>query len=225
MCVVLVVIGAAMVVKWGGGSYAASEKRPDTIDEWMYLFTALAAGLAAGVFAAGPGSRIVMRLLAATSPEATGRITEAEAIVGRITVGGTLGYIIFLGVIGAGLVSGLLYVLVRPLLPPGRAGGVLLGVLLLVLAGTRIEPLRSNNPGFQIVGPAWLAVLAFTALGLFQGMLVVALGARMTSTRVFRPGLAGTYRPEMVLRGRIALGILVLVALPGFVMSVANILG
>jgi hypothetical protein len=33
------------------------------------------------------------------------------------------------------------------------------------------------------------------------------------------------YRPELVLRGRIALGVLVLVALPGFVNSVDTILG
>jgi hypothetical protein len=226
MCVVLVVIGAAMVVRWGGVSYG--EARPDD-SYWLHFFTALAAGLAAGAFAAGPGSRLVMRLLAVTSPEAKGRITDAEAIVGRITLideraGGTLAFILFIGP-GAGLVSGALYALVRPLLPPRRADGVLLGVLLLVLAGTRIEPLRASNPDFQIVGPGWLAVLGFTALALFQGMLVVALGRRLSHTRLLRPGLADTYRPELVLRGRIALGVLVLVALPSFVDSVDTILG
>ena len=111
-----------------------------------------------GVLAAGAGGRLAMRLLAATSPDAEGSLTEADQIVGRISVDGTLGFFVFVGV-PAGLLSGVLYALVRPLLPRGRAGGVALGALLLVLAATRIEPLRADNPDFALVGPAWLAVL------------------------------------------------------------------
>ena len=49
------------------------------------------------------------------------------------------------------------------------------GVLLLVLAATRIEPLRSDSVDFLLLDPAWLAVLGFGVLALFQGMLVAAL--------------------------------------------------
>jgi hypothetical protein len=41
--------------------------------------------------------------------------------------------------------SGLLYALVRPALPAGRAGGVILGILLMVFAGSRLDPLRADN--------------------------------------------------------------------------------
>ena len=38
-----------------------------------------------------------MRLLAITSPDAHGAITEAEATIGEITLGGTLGFVVFVG--------------------------------------------------------------------------------------------------------------------------------
>jgi hypothetical protein len=121
-----------------------------------------------------------MRLLAVTAgPAAQGRITEAEEVVGRITVDGTIGFILFTGVF-AGLSTGLLYLLVRRWLPDGRAGGLVYGALLLVLAGTRLDPLRPGNPDFDLVGPGWLAVAAFTALAVFHGVLVAALAARIS---------------------------------------------
>ena len=41
MCVVLVVIGAEMVVRWGGVSYDAPEARPDDSYWLAHFFTAL----------------------------------------------------------------------------------------------------------------------------------------------------------------------------------------
>ena len=117
----------------------------------------------------------------------------------------------------AGLLSGALYALVRPALPPARVGGLILGAVLLVLAATRIDPLRSDNFDFGLVGPPWLAVLVFTALALLQGVLVVALAER------WLPG-PGTTPRRRVAAMRIAAGALVLVALPGFVGALAEIL-
>src|SRR5438132_336198 len=66
-----------------------------------YLDLAALSGLASGLVAAGAGGRLVMRLLAVTAgAPAQGRITEAEEVVGRITVGGTIGFIIFVGLLG-----------------------------------------------------------------------------------------------------------------------------
>jgi hypothetical protein len=45
-------------------------------------------------------------------------------------------------------------------LPAGWVGGLASGVLLLVVAGTRLEPLRRGNPDFDLVGPGWLSVAA-----------------------------------------------------------------
>lgn len=147
-----------------------------------YVTVAVVSGLGAGVLMAGAGGRLVMRLLAATSPEeAQGRVTEAEEIVGEITVGGTIGFVVFTGLF-FGLATGALYVFVRRWLPEGRLGGLTYGALLLLVAGTRIEPLRADNPDFDLVGPSWVSLLAFGALVLAHGMLVAALANRYAST-------------------------------------------
>jgi hypothetical protein len=121
-----------------------------------------------------------MRLLAVTSgPDAQGQITEADQVVGRISLDGTLGFIVFTGLF-FGAASGAAYLLLRRWLPGGRTGGLTFGVLLLVLAGSRLEPLRPGNPDFDLVGPGWVSVVAFAALALFHGMLVAALAGRLS---------------------------------------------
>jgi hypothetical protein len=140
----------------------------------------MVSGVAAGILAAGAGGRLVMRLLAVTAgADAQGRITEAQEIVGRITVDGTLGFVVFTGLF-FGPVSGAAYLLLRRWLPAGWAGGLTYGALLLVVAGTRLDPLRPGNPDFDLVGPGWVSVLAFTALAVFHGVLVAALAGRIS---------------------------------------------
>jgi hypothetical protein len=180
-----------------------------------------AAGTAAGVLAAGAGGRLVMRLLAVTSPQSDGAITEGNATIGDITVGGTIGFFAFAGV-AAGTLSALLYVLVGSLLPRGRAGGVTLGLLLLVLAGARVEPLRADNFDFNLLGPDWLSLLLFSGLAVFQGMLIWALAGRL-NLRPLPIGRSSGGR-RAVTAGRVTTGLLALVALPGFASSVADIL-
>jgi hypothetical protein len=175
----------------------------------------------AGVVAAGAGGRLVMRLLALSSPQSHGAITEGSARIGEITLGGTISFIAFVGV-AAGALSALLYVLAGSLLPRGRTGGVTLGLLLLVLAGARLEPLRADNFDFNLVGPDWLSLLSFTALAVFQGMLMWALAGRLNLHPLPLARAFGGRRA--ILAGRIAAVALVLVALPGFVSSVADIL-
>jgi hypothetical protein len=137
-CAALVAVGVAIVVRRGG----AREGRPMA---WpRYIAGSLAAGLASGVLAAGAGGRLVMRLLAETSPDARGSLTEAGETIGEITVDGTLALFLFAGV-PAGLLSGALYALVGPLLPPGRVRGIALGLLLLILFATAIDPLRADS--------------------------------------------------------------------------------
>jgi len=194
VCIMLVFAGLVAVVRWGGLAVEPPlGSGPDTTDPtgappvglvvrrylW-YLVVAMASGATAGILAAGAGGRLVMRLLAVTAgADAQGRITEAEEIVGRITVDGTIGFVVFTGLF-LGLPAAAGYLLVRRWLPAGRAAGLVYGVLLLVVAGTRLEPLRRGNPDFDLVGPGWVAVLAFTALVVFHGALVVALAGRLS---------------------------------------------
>ena len=183
-CVALVALGIALVVQRGGG---AREHEPEM--EWpRYVAVSLGAGLAAGLLAAGAGGRLMMRLLGATSPDVHGLPTEAGETIGEITVGGTLAFLL--------------------------ARGVALGALLLVLFATRIDPLRADSVDFLLLEPAWLAVLGFSVLAPFQGMLVAALA----------PPPKPVARARILIAGRIALAVVLIAALPGFVGATADIL-
>jgi hypothetical protein len=193
ICVLLVLAGLVAVVRWGGltvepprapeqaGSADPTDPPPVGLAVRRYLWAvnlAVVAGVGAGVLAAGAGGRLVMRLLAVTAGDgAQGRITEADQVVGRISVEGTLGFVLFTALF-FGTATGAAYLLMRRWLPAGRAGGVAYGALLLLLAGTRLEPLREGNVDFDLVGPGWVSVLTFSALVVFHGMLVAALAGR-----------------------------------------------
>jgi hypothetical protein len=271
VCGLLVLVGVAAVVLWGGRDFRPVTEWPGSSAGQRYLgnvTVAVTAGLGAGLLVAGAGGRLAMRLLAATAGDgAQGRVTEADEIVGRVTTGGTIGFVVFVGLF-FGFATGILYLLLRRWLPAGRLGGVAYGGLLLVVAGTRIDPLRSGNPDFDIVGPGWLALAVFSAIVLTHGMLVAAIAARVSRTlRPFslrsRAGLgyvplalllpvfpalaaigvvgAGTVLfarnspdaapgtlgrlgdPRWLQAGRVVLGAAVLIALPGFVVAVAEI--
>jgi hypothetical protein len=187
VCALVLLAGLAAVVRWGGLTveppHAPAPGDPPAVGlvvRW-YLWAvnlAVVAGIGAGIMAAGVGGRLVMRLLAVTAgDEAQGRITEADEVVGRISAGGTVGFVVFTALF-FGTASGGAYLLVRRWLPGGRAGGLVYGVLLLLLAGTRLDPLRAGNVDFDLVGPGWVSVVAFSALVLFHGMLVAALAGR-----------------------------------------------
>ena len=121
-----------------------------------------------------------MRLLAATSPESKGFLTEAQESVGRITLGGTIGFIIFVG-LAFGVAAGLTYVFVSFALPRGIGGGILFGAALLVVFGSHIDPLVPENHDFAIVGPGWLAVVAFTALAVLTGAVTAPFAGRVAA--------------------------------------------
>ena len=122
-----------------------------------------------------------MRLLAVTAgDDAQGRITEAEEVVGEITVGGSIAFVLFTGLF-VGVATAGIYLVIRRLLPAGWLGGLLLGAGLLIVFGSTQDPLRSENPDFDLVGPGWVAVLVFTALALAYGVTLVGFAARLSA--------------------------------------------
>lgn len=190
VCGLLLLAGVLGTAAWGGvtvrqpefddiagrSSVASAARR-----YIWYLAVAVLSGVGAGLFVAGAGGRLVMRLLAATAGDAAqGRETEADEIVGQISTGGTVGFIVFAALV-FGLATGVLYMLIRRWLPGGRLGGLVYGGLLLVVLATRYEPLRADNPDFDIVGPGWVAATAFGTLVVMHGMLVAALAGRYSS--------------------------------------------
>jgi hypothetical protein len=197
----VLLVGVTLTLWWGGTSYetwepqlgdAASRRaqwsrhddgpsvRTSVLRYLRGVVIALVGGFWAGALVTGPAVRLIMRLLAVTAgDDAQGRFTEADEVVGSINLDGTIALIIFAGIL-PGLLSGAIYVVCRRWLPSGRLGGVVFGALHLVVAATRIDPLRPGNPDFDLVGPGWLAVATFGLASIFHGMAVVAIANRYT---------------------------------------------
>lgn len=274
VCGLLMAGGAAVALRWGRLSVVApwataagaesSSAKGSALRFLWYLDLIALSGVISGLLAAGPGGRLVMRLLAVTAgDQAQGRITDAEEVVGRITTGGTIGFIIFVGLFG-GVASSGLYSALRRWLPPARLGATMFGAFLLVVFATRLDPLRADNPDFGIVGPNWLAVIAFSALVLFHALVLAACAGRISRWLPLlsrRPGSIAAYAPVLLLvltgpvflivvagavlgtvalrrpaiaewwrsgaaltAGRLVLGAVVVVALPGFARALGDIL-
>ena len=145
-----------------------------------YVALTISGGIFAGITVIGGGGRLAMRLLAVTAGDnAQGRLTEAHETVGEITVDGTIAFVLFNGIFG-GVALAALYLLVRRFLPPRWIGGATFGVGLLIVGGTTVDPLRSDNRDFDIVGPGWLALLVFVALGLAFGVVLSGVMAALS---------------------------------------------
>lgn len=136
-----------------------------------------------GVLTIGAGGRLLMRVLAATSPDdVQGLRTEADEVIGEVSVGGSVFLVVFVG-IGAAVVGLALFVMLRPWLPEQSLPAGLVGVA--IGAGLLVRPvglLTSANSDFTLVTPVALAVaLCLTTLVLFGatfGVLVDHLGPR-----------------------------------------------
>jgi hypothetical protein len=136
------------------------------------LATGMTAGGAAGVLVGGLGSRLAMRVMAMTTPEAGGRVTDFGARIGEITFGGTL--FLFIAGFYLGVVGGMAYLAMRSRLPGrGWRQGLVYGAIFLVVAGGFL--VSGTNPDFRILHPAGLAVVMFLALPLLFGLVLPPL--------------------------------------------------
>ena len=126
------------------------------------IFRGGLAGTLAGVLFLGAGSRVVMRISALLNPEARGVITENENIVGDITLGGTLGLVIFIGIFG-GLVVGTVWVVVRGWLPDDLPRRLPLAALLTAATGS-FAVVAADNHDFRTLNPPGLHVAMFVAI-------------------------------------------------------------
>lgn len=151
---------------------------------------AVFAGAIAGFVAAGIGSRVVMRIIALTNDDRDGVLTDSSAIVGDISLGGTMS-LLLLGTI-AGVIGGLLYLGLRRWLwvPPVWRGVAFALVTLVTIGQPVFDP---ANVDFQIFEPVVLVIGMFTALFLINGLILAPLLDRIhpepsypASTRVPR---------------------------------------
>lgn len=93
---------------------------------------------------------------------------------------GTIGFVLFNGIIG-GVIAGALFISLRRLLPGGRIGGIAYGIGVLVVFRAIVDPLRAGNPDFRILGPSWVAVLVFTLTAIAFGLPVEDMAARVST--------------------------------------------
>jgi hypothetical protein len=183
VCGVAVMVALVMAVRWRGYAFVLD---PGGLAPGSARFRGLArvltvgvlTGLVTGSLVVGPAGRLVMRLLGATSPDAQGFVTEAQEVVGRITVGGTISFVVFVGV-PAGFTTALVYLFVAHAFPRGPLGGAMYGAALLVLFSWWIDPLRADNPDFDIVGPGWLVVVAFATMAVLTGVVTPPIAGRI----------------------------------------------
>lgn len=126
------------------------------------------AGLITGLLVGGGGGRLFMRIAGAAAPDlAQGRSTEAGFTVGEITLDGTMGLVIFVGVF-VGVVGAVMYLVFRPWLGwAGKWRGVTFGLLLFAIGSATSDVLNPDNFDFAILGNSVLLVSLI--VGLFVG--------------------------------------------------------
>jgi hypothetical protein len=135
----------------------------------------VAGAILAGVLSIGAGSRLMMRVLAVTSPdEVQGRLTEADEVIGNVSFGGSAFLILAVG-IGSGVLGLAIFASLRRWLPDRSLAAGLLGVA--IGAGALVRPsgfLAASNIDFSLLSPAAVAVaLCLATLVLFGSTFAV----------------------------------------------------
>jgi len=172
------------------------------------------AGLITGIVVGGAGGRLFMRVAGAAGGEpARGATTEAGFTVGEITLEGTIGLLIFVGIF-VGIAGAALRVVFRPWLAwAGPWRGVAFGILLFALGSATSDVLNPDNVDFLILGNEALIVAMIVALFVGFGALVEPvsgwLDRHLPVADASRPFASGAYGVIAVLG--VALGALLLV--------------
>jgi hypothetical protein len=128
------------------------------------------AGLVTGILVAGVGGRVVMRAAALLVPDAVGRFTENGNRVGDITVSGTLGVVIGVGMF-FGLAGATVWVVVAPWLPAGARRRAVLAVPVAV-ALTSVSLIQASNPDFRILRHDVATVVLLLGLVAVAGLMI-----------------------------------------------------
>jgi hypothetical protein len=140
---------------------------------FVEVFRAGLAGTIAGIVIVGVGGRIVMRISAAINPMAAGAITESENVVGEVTIGGTIAFLVFGGML-TGFLLGIVWFLVRDWMPSWLPARIGLAAALAVLGGGG-GVIDSGNIDFVLLDPPWLHVAMFLSLVALAGGATAAL--------------------------------------------------
>lgn len=192
---------------------------------WAHAIgVAMLAGLVAGALVIGLGGRLAMRISGILGGQtAAGLMTDNKNVVGEITAAGTLSLVV--GGAVYGVLFGILYVAVRPLLTPlGRWQPFAFGVLFFLVFGfTFIDP---RNSDFQRFGPPVVNVALFASIFVVFGMALASLTAGLDPRDAVTPGARrmSIGRVKLTTLFTVLLAIPVLAASWQTVVSIARIL-
>ena len=179
-----------------------------------FIATTGLAGLATGILVGGIGSRVFMRIAAAAAADAVqGAVTEADAIVGRITFDGTMAIVVFVG-IGAGIMGAILYAIFRPWLGwAGRFRGLAFGLVVFAVTSATSDVLNPDNFDFALLENRALIVSLIVALFLGFGLVMEAVFTRLD--RRLPPGDAHHRKARIVYGAITGLGVAIAVLMLG----------
>jgi len=137
-------------------------------------------GLIVGLVGAGIGGRIVMRLAALIVPESAGSFTENGFPIGAITLGGSLGLVLFGLFLGAGVAT--IWVVVSPWIPGAGIRRALLAMPIAVAVGA-VALIDGENRDFAILehhpGVVGVLILFIAIIGLLFALVDDALDRRL----------------------------------------------
>jgi hypothetical protein len=165
-----------------------------------WLAAGVWAGLISGALIGGIGGRLAMLVLRITSdPSVVGRESDDGFIIGRVS-GETLFLVLFST--AAGVLGGLLYLVVRGWLPQ-RARAIAYGTFGAAVGGALV--VHPDGIDFSLLEPRWLAIAMFVALPGAFGVATASLTERFLGRRR-APGAAGWIAALLPLIGLAALG-------------------
>lgn len=166
-------------------------------------------GFGAGAIAGGLGSRLAMRISALMADASLqGRLTEAQARVGEITLGGSFFLVFFAALFG--VYAGLLYRFTSTGISARTwQKGLSFGLFLLLLHGTML--IEGDNFDFDRFGSVYLNLAMFMLIPIAFGMIAAYLEAwleRHYPPFAFRPKPFLLYLPALL--GIFVIGMLIL---------------
>jgi hypothetical protein len=133
--------------------------------------------LVGGLLIVGLGGRLFMRIAALIDPSSVGSLTSNGNRIGDITVGGTLGFVVFFG-LGFGAYGAVLWVAVSQWIP-GRGASRALGSGAIAVGLASFFVVRPDERDFRVLEPPGASVAILIAIVAVLGAVIALTDDRL----------------------------------------------
>jgi hypothetical protein len=134
-------------------------------------------GLIGGLLIVGVGGRLFMRIAALLDPTSVGSLTSNGNRIGDITAGGTVGFVVFGGLV-FGAYAAVLWVVVSPWIP-GRGLGRALASGVVAVALASFFVIRADERDFGVIDPPGASVAMLIVVVAVLGAVVALADERL----------------------------------------------